>query len=433
MINSRKIEDLHPIVSAKARLHIDKCLDRGVSIILTSTLRDDEYQATLYAKGRTAPGSIVTNMEVTGAHGLGLAYDVVPIVDGVAIWDNDEFWKIIGEEGKKLGLVWGGDWKSFVDKPHFEMTEGLKFKDLRAGKRPRWFDMGVRMYVRTLQYGMSGDDVKDYQSLLNKDGHGLVCDGHFGKGTLAATKKFQKFEGLVADGIVGPATQKCLNDLFLRPYSIKWYNKYTQVITIPKVRISALDVIESEGKFETGPAMVKRLDPNPGLLFNGSLFNTADGKTGGRYINEGVNMGYNYYSEYGIKVNKSGVIDFTNDMKDSKDFLGFGPVLVIDGKPMTETKNLDKGFINGFHPRTAFAEDDDNYYIISVHGRRAWLLHKGMTIAELRKFCIEVLHVTNAGNWDGGGSCIVIDAKGRILNTYLEIRGLANAVALYFK
>jgi hypothetical protein len=30
-----------------------------------------------------------------------------------------------------MGLAWGGDWKSFVDKPHFEMTFGKTTQDLR--------------------------------------------------------------------------------------------------------------------------------------------------------------------------------------------------------------------------------------------------------------------------------------------------------------
>ena len=144
MINSRKIEDLHPILQVVFLELRSKCYDRGIKIILTSTLRDDEYQAELYAQGRTKPGSVVTNMNVTGAHGLGLAFDVVPVTAGlgnqeVAVWNNNAWWDIIGREGKKLGLVWGGDWKSFVDKPHFEYTDGLTFKDLRAGKRPVWF------------------------------------------------------------------------------------------------------------------------------------------------------------------------------------------------------------------------------------------------------------------------------------------------------
>jgi peptidoglycan L-alanyl-D-glutamate endopeptidase CwlK len=141
MINSRLASDLHLIVETKAIEHIKRCKDRGINIILTSTLRDDEYQGKLYEQGRSAPGQIVTNMSRTGAHGLGLAYDVVPVdVNGNAIWSDDRLWNIIGEEGVKLGFVWGGNWKSFVDSPHFELTDGLKYSDLREGKRPAWFN-----------------------------------------------------------------------------------------------------------------------------------------------------------------------------------------------------------------------------------------------------------------------------------------------------
>jgi peptidoglycan LD-endopeptidase CwlK len=141
MINSRDIKDLHPYVQEMAEKHIQACKNRGVKIILTSTLRDDEYQKTLYNQGRTAPGNIVTNVSVTGAHGIGIAYDVVPVVDGVAIWDNDDYWKIIGEEGVRLGATWGGNWKSFVDKPHFEYSERLNFSEIRSGKRPSYFNV----------------------------------------------------------------------------------------------------------------------------------------------------------------------------------------------------------------------------------------------------------------------------------------------------
>jgi len=145
MLNSRKVTDLHPKLADICLRHIKACKLRGIDIIITSTKRDDEYQASIYAKGRTRPGSIVTNLKVTGAHGLGLAYDVVPIVNKVAIWNDSKSWEVIGEEGKKLGLVWGGDWKGFVDKPHFELTDGLAFNELRAGRRPVWF--AVPQYV----------------------------------------------------------------------------------------------------------------------------------------------------------------------------------------------------------------------------------------------------------------------------------------------
>lgn len=145
MINSRKIEDLHPVVQVLCRKHIAACKARGVDIIVTNTLRDAEYQASLYAQGRTKPGNIVTNMLHIGPHGFGLAYDIVPIIDGTAIWGNDKLWQIAGEEGKKLGLTWGGDWKSIVDKPHFEYTGGLKAADLRAGKRPSWWNTALTL------------------------------------------------------------------------------------------------------------------------------------------------------------------------------------------------------------------------------------------------------------------------------------------------
>ena len=52
-----------------------------------------------------------------------------------------------------------------------------------------------------LRLGSKGKDVKNLQEFLEID-----ADGIFGKGTEASVKKFQEENGLVADGIVGPAT-----------------------------------------------------------------------------------------------------------------------------------------------------------------------------------------------------------------------------------
>ena len=53
-----------------------------------------------------------------------------------------------------------------------------------------------------LRKGDKGEDVAAMQKAL-----GISADGDFGFGTLTAVKKWQKLNGLVADGIVGPATQ----------------------------------------------------------------------------------------------------------------------------------------------------------------------------------------------------------------------------------
>jgi hypothetical protein len=52
-----------------------------------------------------------------------------------------------------------------------------------------------------LKIGSRGQQVKDLQEFLGTD-----ADGIFGKGTEAAVKEWQVANGLVADGLVGPAT-----------------------------------------------------------------------------------------------------------------------------------------------------------------------------------------------------------------------------------
>ena len=91
----------------------------------TATLRkagftDDEIKR-YRSQGSKASDSRVTTI-LTSMHCKGLACDIVPIVNGQLCWDApSEMWTLIGSAAKAHGLVWGGSWKSFVDKPHVEM------------------------------------------------------------------------------------------------------------------------------------------------------------------------------------------------------------------------------------------------------------------------------------------------------------------------
>lgn len=61
--------------------------------------------------------------------------------------------------------------------------------------------------MRNLQWGSRGDDVKVVQQRLCDLGYyHLAIDGIVGAGTRAATMAFQRDNGLVVDGIVGPNT-----------------------------------------------------------------------------------------------------------------------------------------------------------------------------------------------------------------------------------
>lgn len=138
MINSRKLEDLHPTVEEMARQLLTAAADEGIDLLVTSTYRDHESQNELYAQGRTKPGRVVTNARGGRSwHNWRLAFDVVPMRNGKPVWgtsgDDLILWKRIGELGKSVGLEWAGDWKRFKEFPHFQFTNGLTLDDLEAG------------------------------------------------------------------------------------------------------------------------------------------------------------------------------------------------------------------------------------------------------------------------------------------------------------
>jgi len=126
MLNSRSVELLRPDVCANCKVFLTSCEKAGLHVKITSTLRDAEYQASLYAQGRTTAGQIVTNAKTPSFHGAGLAFDVCQNIAGKE-WETDFFSKC-AKIGKEMGFEWGGDWKEFPDKPHFQWSYGGKYK-----------------------------------------------------------------------------------------------------------------------------------------------------------------------------------------------------------------------------------------------------------------------------------------------------------------
>ncbi|MDD5159702.1 MAG: M15 family metallopeptidase [Sulfuricurvum sp.] len=149
MINSRKLEDLHPTVRDKALKMEKRCEDElGIDLVFTSTYRDDPSQNALYAIGRTVKGSGITAKKpmgnvVTNAkagyswHNFRLALDVVAVRHGKPVWgtsgEDGKLWAEIGRIGKECGLEWGGDFKSLKDFPHFQDSKGFTLAQLRSG------------------------------------------------------------------------------------------------------------------------------------------------------------------------------------------------------------------------------------------------------------------------------------------------------------
>jgi peptidoglycan L-alanyl-D-glutamate endopeptidase CwlK len=117
----RGLDKLHPEMRAKAERLQALCRDNRLPLLITETWRTEEEQDALYAKGRTAPGKIVTNCQYPySAHCWGVAFDFCRNVKGKEYDTSDGFFEKVGKLGKSIGLFWGGDFKSFKDMPHFE-------------------------------------------------------------------------------------------------------------------------------------------------------------------------------------------------------------------------------------------------------------------------------------------------------------------------
>lgn len=136
MINSRSLDELLPPVRQRVDQFLAECKLHNIDLLVTSTYRDNESQDALYAQGRTTPGSIVTKAKGGQSfHNYRCAIDVVPLVNGKAVWDGaNPVWAKIGALGKLAGLDWAGDWKTFKELAHFQYTGGLTLADLNAGK-----------------------------------------------------------------------------------------------------------------------------------------------------------------------------------------------------------------------------------------------------------------------------------------------------------
>lgn len=137
MINSRKIDDLLPVVQGKVLAFIKLCQENDIDILITSTYRDNESQDALYAQGRTAPGKKVTNAKAGQSwHNYRCAIDVVPIRNGKPVWDaKDPIWQKVGELGEEAGLEWAGRWKTFKEMAHFQYTGGKTLAQLQLGEK----------------------------------------------------------------------------------------------------------------------------------------------------------------------------------------------------------------------------------------------------------------------------------------------------------
>ena len=130
----RVLAGLHPRVAFLARQHLHLMKVEGLRPRITWGLRTFKEQDDIYAQGRFGnPGKIVTRARGGESyHNFGVAYDIA-LFDrrGYIGSGHDPAYRHSARIGVRLGLEWGGDFKSLFDAGHFQLTRGASEAEMR--------------------------------------------------------------------------------------------------------------------------------------------------------------------------------------------------------------------------------------------------------------------------------------------------------------
>ena len=139
-MTDKSLADLDPSLQPLAQQFIDTCHAGGINVFLTETYRSSAEQDADYAKGRSAPGGIITNARGgQSPHNCVLddgtpaskAFDfAITGENGKLDWNaTDSSWQKAISIGESLGLISGSTWHSIKDNPHMELPN---WKELKA-------------------------------------------------------------------------------------------------------------------------------------------------------------------------------------------------------------------------------------------------------------------------------------------------------------
>jgi len=142
-ISLERLNKLHPkVIEVFKKFIEDAEAGLDITIRIAQGLRTIEEQNALYAQGRTTPGKKVTNARGGSSyHNYGTAIDVLRMNGKQADWnyDTSNLLPYMPE-----GMVWGGNFKTIKDKPHFEFTMGNNWRTLLAKYNKKDFIPGTQ-------------------------------------------------------------------------------------------------------------------------------------------------------------------------------------------------------------------------------------------------------------------------------------------------
>lgn len=126
-VSEQRLALVAPELARKVQAAAVALAMQGIYFRVAQGLRTYAEQNALYAQGRTTSGHIVTNARGGYSnHNFGCAVDCYPFLSGQSgdlNWNprSVQFLTMVAAL-KAQELVWGGEWVSLPDAPHFQLT-----------------------------------------------------------------------------------------------------------------------------------------------------------------------------------------------------------------------------------------------------------------------------------------------------------------------
>lgn len=123
-LSARSLKNLvgvHPDLVAVVKLAAERA---QLEFIVTEGVRTQARQQSLYDAGAS---KTLNSRHIPGADKFGKAVDLAAVVDGEVRWDWPLYAKLAEQMrdaalDARVSITWGGEWKSFPDGPHFELS-----------------------------------------------------------------------------------------------------------------------------------------------------------------------------------------------------------------------------------------------------------------------------------------------------------------------
>lgn len=122
-VSENRLKKLHPDLLKVVRRMQRLNKDSAFGAIITCTVRTLAEQKLLVKKGAS---KTLNSRHIPGKDGYAKAVDFAVTLNGKVRWDwplYHRLAKLMKEAARleKIPIIWGGDWKSFKDGPHFEL------------------------------------------------------------------------------------------------------------------------------------------------------------------------------------------------------------------------------------------------------------------------------------------------------------------------